>query len=407
MTAPHPSAAHPRRLALLYAAVLACGPRDAADEPRPDAPAPHADAHAEPGHADEPGHGALPRRVRLSPQVIADAGIADAAVTREALAETFQVVGELAADPDRSAQIAARVAGTLASLAFQEGDAVAQGQMLATIRAPSLGSLRSDLASLQARATSARSNRDRLEALVARSMASQQELTAARAEAAALDAEARAAGQRLQALGVGRTGGDVLFTLRAPIAGIVTHRGVVLGEAVTPETAVARIVNLDEVWFLARVFEHHVDQVHLGAAAEVQLNAYPDERFTGTVLYLAHEVDPATRTLTARLRLKNRGERLRLGLFGTATLAVPSATPTAPQLVVPRSAVTEIEGKPVVFVRHADDDFELHDVVLGAADPGRVAVVHGLREGERVVTAGVHTLKSVLLRGSFAEEDHH
>jgi cobalt-zinc-cadmium efflux system membrane fusion protein len=173
---------------------------------------------------------------------------------------------------------------------------------------------------------------------------------------------------------------------------------------------VATIVDLGEAWFLARVFEHHVGQVAVGAAAEITLNAYPDQRFGGTVINLAHQVDPATRTLTARVKLENRDGLLRLGLFGAASIAVApeEALPpdAAPPLVVPRSAVTEIHGKPVVFVRHADDDFELHEVVLGASAPGKVVVLHGLREGERVVTHGVFTLKSVLLRDTFAE-DHH
>lgn len=399
-------------LALLALLLLACGPRQApaehgehADEHAAEH-AEHADQHDH--HEDEPAHGEMPRRVRLEPQVLIDAGVTDAPATRANLAETILVVGELAADPDRTAQIAARVAGTLASLEFREGDAVAAGQVLATIRAPSLGSLRSDLAALQARAASARSNRQRLEALAARSMASAQELAAARAEAAALDAEARAAGQRLTALGVGRNG-DALYTLRAPIAGIVTERSVVLGQAVTAETSVAKIINLDEVWFLARIFEHNLDKVHLGAEAEVQLNAHPSERYQGRVVYLAHVVDPSARTLTARIVLKNHDARLRLGLFGTASIALPGDDPALGDipLVVPRSALTEVDGRPAVFVRHADDDFELHNVVLGAADPGRVAILHGLRDGERVVTNGVHTVKSVLLRGTFADEDHH
>jgi len=395
--------------ALLVSVALACGPRVAPDEHAEHAEHAEPDEHAEHDHhEDEPAHGAMPRRVRLTPQVMIDAGVTDEPATRASLAETIQVVGELAADPDRTAQIAARVAGTLASLDFREGDAVAEGQVLATIRAPSLGSLRSDLAALQARASSARSNMLRLEALAVRNMASTQELAAARGESAALDAEARAAGQRLTALGVGRTG-ETLYTLRAPISGIVTERAPVLGQAVTPETTVAKIVNLDEVWFLARIFEHNVDQVHLGSPAEVQLNAHPGERYQGRVVYLAHVVDPHARTLTARLVLKNRDARLRLGMFGTASIALPGDDPALGDipLVVPRSALTEVDGRPAVFVRHADDDFELHDVVLGAADPGRVAIVHGLRDGERVVTSGVHTLKSVLLRGTFADEDHH
>jgi len=387
------------KTSVLAALLLACGPA-----PSP-APAPAAEPDLE--HADEPAHDAPPRRVRLSPEVMRDAGIADAPVVREILTETIQVVGEIAADPDRSAQVAARVAGTLEAVHFLEGDAVKVGQLLATIRAPGLGSLRADLASLQARAAAARSNLARLEALAGRNMASQQELSTARAEAAALGAEASAAGQRLKALGLGNSGGNVVFSLRAPIAGLITHRGVDRGQAVVPETTVAEIVGLDEAWFLARVFEHHVGQLEVGAAAEVVLNAYPDQPFTGTVINLAHQVDPATRTLTARVALTNRDDLLRLGLFGSATIAVPPGplAPAAPPLVVPRSAVTEVHDRPAVFVRHADDDFELHEVVLGASAPGKVAVLHGLREGERVVTAGVFTLKSVLLKASFAEDE--
>jgi cobalt-zinc-cadmium efflux system membrane fusion protein len=58
----------------------------------------------------------------------------------------------------------------------------------------------------------------------------------------------------------------------------------------------------------------------------------------------------------------------------------------------------------VVFVREPDGDFELHEVTLGRAAPGKVEILAGLRDGEPVVTDGVFTLKSVVLKGSFAEE---
>ena len=74
------------------------------------------------------------------------------------------------------------------------------------------------------------------------------------------------------------------------------------------------------------------------------------------------------------------------------------------RLVVPRSAVTEIADKPIVFVREADGEFELHEVTLGRAAPGKVEILAGLREGESVVVDGVFTLKSMVLKGTFAEE---
>ncbi|MBK9752730.1 MAG: efflux RND transporter periplasmic adaptor subunit [Nannocystis sp.] len=397
-----------KRWCLIGLVVCACGgapgvaPQGHADE--------HGDEHDD-EHRDEPAHAEMPTRVRLSAQVIADAGVKTEAARVEVLAPTVSAAGEIASDPERTAQVAARVDGIVESVEFREGDRVTKGQVLATIRAPGLGGLRADRASLLARAASARSNLARLETLAARNMASQQELAAARAEATVLDAEAGAAGQRLTALGL-KAGGTVsVFALRAPLGGFAVDRGVAPGQGVTAEHMVASIVNLDEAWFVARVFEHTLDQVHVGAAVEVQLNAYPRERFLGHIDYIAPRVDPDARTIVARVTLRNRDDKLRLGLFGTALIAAP-VDPLAPgqaprpTLVVSRDAVTDLSGKSVVFVRHADDDFEVHEVTLGGSSPGKVEVLHGLREGELVVTYGVMTLKNVLMKGSL-EDDHH
>jgi membrane fusion protein, heavy metal efflux system len=86
-------------------------------------------------------------------------------------------------------------------------------------------------------------------------------------------------------------------------------------------------------------------------------------------------------------------------------VAVGKGDETPPVLVVPRSAVTEIAGKAVVFVRQEDGDFEVHPVVLGQSAPGIVAVLSGLREGEAVVSEGAFSIKSVVLKSTFGEED--
>lgn len=394
------------RLCLVWLMVAwGCGGA-ASPAPRGHESGAHADEHDDDEHRDEPAHGEMPTRVRLSAQVIADAGVKTEAARALVLAPTVSAAGEIAADPERTAQVAARVDGIVESVEFREGDRVTKGQVLATIRAPGLGGLRADRASLLARAASARSNLARLETLAARNMASQQELAAARAEAAALGAESNAAGQRLRALGLGSQGANSSFVLRAPTAGFVTQRGVVEGQAVTAEDTVATIVGLERAWFLARVFEHMLAKVQVGAAAEVELNGYPGQYFAGKVEFLSPQVDPEARTIVARVAVDNRDALLRIGLFGVARIAVRDDADGAPRLVVPRSAVVEIAGKTAVFVRREGGEFERHEVVLGVAAPGKVEVVRGLVEGELVVTQGVWTLKSVLLKASFGE-DHH
>jgi cobalt-zinc-cadmium efflux system membrane fusion protein len=371
----------------------------------------HADEHAgEHGgeHGDEHEHDALPTRVELSEQVIGEANIVSEPARKQVVAPMLVAPGHVEADPGRTAQVPAKVAGIVEDVLFREGDLVKDGQVLANVRAPGLGSLRADLASLQARTASARSNLTRLEALAQRNMASQQELAAARAEATALDAEAAAAKQRLQALGLASKGRATMFSLRAPLAGYVIHRGVVPGQAVTPEDAVATIVSLDHAWFVARIFEHVLARVRVGAVAEVVLNAHPDHPFHGKVEYLAPKVDEEAQTVVARIPIDNREDLLRIGLFGSANIAAADpGVETEPVLAVPRDALIDVAGKTAVFVRGEGGVFELHEVVTGVAGPGVVEVIQGLHEGEPVVVRGAWTLKSVLLKGTFGEDHGH
>jgi cobalt-zinc-cadmium efflux system membrane fusion protein len=168
----------------------------------------------------------------------------------------------------------------------------------------------------------------------------------------------------------------------------------------------AIIADLNEVWFLARVFEDNLEQVRIGAPAEVRLNAYPRETFDGKIEYLGKQIDPTARTVVARIRLENRSELLRLGLFGTARIASSSSEARSePTLVVPRSAVTEVGKQSVVFVRQTDGDFDVHEVTVGQSALGKVQILSGVREREQVVVDGVFTLKSALLKSTFGEDE--
>jgi cobalt-zinc-cadmium efflux system membrane fusion protein len=401
MSAPH-HAGGPRAYGWLLAAlcIFAC---DKTNEPR----APTQVARpSTPRHVDEPEHAELPTRVRLSDEVVHDARLRVAEVTREVLAVTLSLPGEVVADPDRSARLSSPIEGRVEQVRFREGSAVNKGDVLATIGVPDLGKLRGNQASALARAKAARSNAERLSGLVAQRLASQQAYLDAAAAAEALEQEARAAGEQLNALGLANAGGHAsTLTLRAPLSGIVVMRAAVIGQPVRPDQVLCEIVDLSELWFLGRVFEKDLDRLALGASAEVQLNAYSRERFQGVVEYVGHQVDPVARTVTARIRLQNRQDRLRVGLFGTAYVSTGDRERGEATLVVPRSALTEVAGKQVVFVRQADHDYELHEVVLGASAAGKVQVIAGLRDGEQVVVDGVFTLKSAVLKSTLAEEE--
>ncbi len=380
-----------------------CPKGNAKEEAKPQPPktAEKADAHS-----DEQEHEELPKRVRLTKEVITDAKVQTAPVAREVLAVTLALPGEIAPDPDKSARVSTPVAGRLVDVRFKEGSAVKKGDVLAIVRVPEIGKVRAAYSATAAKAASARANAERLAPLAEKGLASKQEVVSARAEADALEAEARALNEQLGALGMGTGGSGSELHLRAPVSGIAITRDAVVGQPISAEQTIATIADLSETWFLGRVFEKDLGRLKTGAKTDVQLNAYPKERFEGTVEYLGRQIDPVARTVTARIRLQNRGDLLRIGLFGTARVATGEEGKQSPVLVVPRTALAEIGGKSVTFVRHADDDFEVHEVVLGESALGKVEIVNGLREGEQVVVDGVFTLKSAVLKGTISEEEH-
>jgi cobalt-zinc-cadmium efflux system membrane fusion protein len=395
---------------LVCALAVACSQQKAPKEPRPAAPEVARPAPgAPPPHDDESErHEELPTKVRLSPSVVRAAGVKTASAALDRLPATVDLTGELAADPDRSARLAARVPGRIIDIKAKEGDRVKAGQVIAILESPELARARATLASAIARAKAARLNADRLQSLEAKSLASGQEVAAATAEAAALDAEVAAARQTLEAFGQGAElaqGGSARLTLRSPLAGFVLSRDGVQGQSVDAEHVIAVIGDLEHAYFLGRLFEKDLARVKVGAAADVRINAYPNDVFEGKIETIGRQLDPAARTVTARIIVRNHGDLVKVGLFGTARVVVGPSEAPQKRVVVPLAAVTRIANQDVVFVRQADGDFELHQVTLGRSSAGRVELLGGLRAGEEIVVEGVFTLKSAILKSTFGEEE--
>jgi multidrug efflux pump subunit AcrA (membrane-fusion protein) len=76
-------------------------------------------------------------------------------------------------------------------------------------------------------------------------------------------------------------------------------------------------------------------------------------------------------------------------------------------LLIPRDAVLDNEGKKIVYVLLSGEEFERRDVVLGDEYGDKVAVLSGVRKGERVVTQGAYQLKLQELRPAEAGAHSH
>ena len=190
--------------------------------------------------------------------------------------------------------------------------------------------------------------------------------------------------------------------IRAPFAGVVIKAQTAPGDVFDADRELFSIADLSHVWVQAEVYEQDLGRVKVGQPAVITVDTYPGEKFYGQVTYVGDILDPQTRTARVRCEVANPGVRLKLDMF--AAIELPTHF-SRRGLVVPASAIQDLNGNPVVFVRKTPTGFEVRPVKTGKTLEEETEIESGLREGEDVVSIGSFHLKSVALSGQIGEEE--
>lgn len=290
-------------------------------------------------------------------------------------------------------EVGSRVLGYLDRLEVDRGDRVRRGQLLATVR-PSdlpdqLAATRGALEQNRAQLELARSTLQRVEALAAPGVTSQQELIAARAAVAAAEA------QRATLLAQSSSVATRLRETRivSPLDGVVSQRRVDVGALVGPTTGgIVRVEAVDTLRAEVALNEAEAGAVRVGMTARLRLDALPGQTFEGRVVRLAPGYDPSTRTLDAEVLLPNPAGVLRPGMYGRASI-VTAERPSA--LVVPIGALRLRGDARYVFVVQGGRAMR-RNVTTGVDGGDWMEVRTGLAAGDEVVTAGLEALADAM-----------
>ncbi len=186
------------------------------------------------------------------------------------------------------------------------------------------------------------------------------------------------------------------FALKSAIRGTVVEFHATPGESVEAGRPLFAIADLSSVWADLRVFARDLHRVEVGQSVSIE-GGEGRGRYRGLISYIAPVVDRHTRTGLARVVIENTGAVWKPGLFISGAVGVHERTF---DIVVPHSAVTTMDGQPVVFVQEKEG-FEARAVVLGAGNTEHVAVVRGLEVGEVIAVENVISLKAEMGRGLF------
>lgn len=318
------------------------------------------------------------------------------AVTVEDVPEILVFTGEIYGY--RTINIDARVAGYLRGMMFREGAYVSKGELLYTLESsPYLqqtAQYEASLQSAQAALVQARKNYDRVAPLARINAASQSDLDTAtdqlrRAEASEASARAALESSRI----------NLSYTqIKSPVAGIIgqtqAYAGAYVGVGSSTVTlnTVSQIDSVKIGFYLPEnTFIMLKERPQGLKIADIRLtlsngDEYP---YSGRFNFINRQVDTQSGSLRVETVFPNPDTLLRPGAYALVSIVVDTLRKV---VVVPQSAVNQMQGRQFVYLRGHDGSVSQRSITTGATYKNLFLVHSGLSAGDTIITAGFHKL---------------
>lgn len=197
-----------------------------------------------------------------------------------------------------------------------------------------------------------------------------------------------------------------LFTLRAPIAGVVVEQNLNPGQEYRPDQDTPPLFVISDpstLWVWVDLSELDITELKTSRASlaiTAHSGAFPSETFKGSIVQFSDYVDASTRTFRLRGVIDNRKRLLKSEMFVNVNLVDGSAgVQESSRFVVPTTAVFLVGEQRYVFVQVGDSSFARQEVRVTREIAGR-SIVAGLSQGQRVVTDGNLYLQQIMLRSA-------
>ncbi len=297
----------------------------------------------------------------------------------------LRVTGTVNPDISRTVPVISLATGRVVEIDARLGDTVTKGQLLLRVQSADIAGAFSDYQKAMADEQLSRTQLERSQLLYDRGAISLNDLQIAQDTEVKAKVDVTTTAEKLRVLGnpnLDQPSGIV--EIRAPIAGVITDQQVTNAAGVQGLTSPNpfTISDLTYVWILCDVYENDLSDVHLGEKADIRLNAYPNQVFTGVISNVGPVLDPNIRTAKVRMEVRNPG-LMRPGMFVKATFHGQRRETHA---AVPATAVLHLHDRDWVYIRLNRNQFRRVEVGGGEMLPGNMQeIVSGLAPGGQVI----------------------
>jgi cobalt-zinc-cadmium efflux system membrane fusion protein len=295
------------------------------------------------------------------------------------------VTGTVAPDITRSVPVISIATGRVVELHARLGDSVKKGQILLRVQSADMSAAFSDYRKAAADEKLARIQFERAKLLYEKGAISLNDFQTAEDVENKAQVDVENTTERLRVLGASIDHPAAIVDIRAPVSGVITDQQVTnaAGVAGLGSPNPFTISDLSYVWILCDVYENDLPNVHVGESAEIRLNAFPNQAFTGRVSNILPILDPSIRTAKVRVELRNPG-MMRVGMFVTATF---HGQKKETHTVVPAAAILHLHDRDWVYIPDGEKKFRRINVVAGTPLPNNSQeIISGVQPGQRVVS---------------------
>ena len=293
-------------------------------------------------------------------------------VEKIALTRSVAAVGSLSSE--NSVMLRPEITGRIATINFQEGGPVQQGQMLIELDS---SVARAQLEQAQAALSLVQSQYRRAQQLNKQGFISAQARDESASELRVQQAAVALAKAQLEKT-----------VIAAPFDGLVGLRHVSVGDYVSPGSDLVLLESIDPLNVDFRIPEQFLSAVHVGTRINLRFDALADVTRQGVVGAISPLIDVGGRSMLLRAKVPNQDASLRPGMFARVQLQVADAE----ALMVPEASIAP--GGEMNYVYRVDGDYVSRvGVILGQRQEGRVEILHGLQAGDTVLISGLQKVQ--------------